>query len=200
MTPTDAVQDMLDRLHQTASTYHWAQELAVMAPAWDPVASTDEALKDCVFDHSVSAIRGVKWRHRPEALDAVVAATFEGYMTARYLLGSGPVRPKYSLDPSEASANAQRIDQQIKAISRDDVIRALDGGNRELINRIGLTQARFPLQEMMRKDKSDDLFLTSFCLGVAAAMAEELLFGPLGPDNAPVVVPSLPSVRRPVRR
>lgn len=191
-------QDLIDRLHQAALTYHWARELAVMAPAWDPVASTDDALKESVFENCVVAIRGVKWRHRPEALDAVVAATFEGYMTARYLLGNGPVRPRYSLDPSAVATNARKIDQQMKTFSTDDVFRALDGGNRELINRFGLTQDRSPLQGMMRKDRSDALFLTSYCRGMAAAMAEEQLFGPLGITS--VAGPSALRAGRPVRR
>ena len=172
-------QEMLDRLHQAAIVWDAEQELAVMQPSWDPAASTDKALRDCVFDNSLAAVGFVKRRYRSDALEAVAAATFEGYMKGRYLLGTGAAHPSYSQSTSEVMGNADHINQKMKAFSFDRVIWALDGGDKALIREVGVTRARFPLQGIIRQDKSDALFLASYCLGIAAAMAEEQLFGPL---------------------
>ena len=179
MALTMNAEEMIDRLHRAAIVWDAEQELAVMQPAWDPATSTDKALRDCVFDNSIAAIGFVKRRYRSDALEAVAAATFEGYMKARYLLGTGAARPMYSRSDNEVTNNADRINRKMKAFSFDKVIWALSGGDNDLVKWVGETRARFPLNGVIKQDKSDAMFLASYCLGIAAAMAEEQLFGPL---------------------
>ena len=121
----------------------------------------------------------IKRRYRSDALEAVAAAAFEGYMEARYLLGTGAARPGYSGSAGEATINADRINRKTKEFAFDKVVQSLSGGeNNELAKSVGRTRARFPLSRIVRQDKSDALFLASYFFGITAAMAEEQLFGP----------------------
>jgi hypothetical protein len=179
MAMTTTAAAMIDRLHQAAMKWEAERESAVMPSGWDPAMGTDQALRDCVFAHCVAAISFVKRRRRSDALEAVTAATFEGYRRARYLLGTHGARPNYSHDPGQVRGNSDLISHKMTAFSYDKVIWALMGGDNGLISDIGMTRARFPLRGVIRPDRADGLFLTSYCLGMAAALAEEQLFGPL---------------------
>jgi hypothetical protein len=191
MTLTVTNKRLLDRLQAAVVEFDPEEEITVMEPVWDAAASTDRALRACVFDNSMAAIGSVKKRHRSAALEGIAAATFEGYMIGRYLLGTGTVQPSYSRTDKEVVSNATHINERGKAYSFDDVMSALngrkaDGGNKTLIELVGAMRARFPLQGMMKQEKSDALFLASYCLGISLALAEEEIFSlrELIPDNS----------------
>ncbi len=183
MTLTVTDQELLDRLRAGAIKYDPVEYLAVMEPAWDTLVSQTKSLRAEMYDQSkatVTVVWGVKRRQRTEVFESVAAASAEGYIMGRYLLGTGTARPSYQHTDADIDSCKRQIDKAMKPYSFDEINGVLQCGNRDLAVVVFDSTTRPGPLDKKGPHGVHIILLGSYVLGIAMALAEEQVFGPLG--------------------
>ena len=179
---TVTAEQLLERLHEGAVNYDTDEHFEIME-IWDIPVSQTKALRGEMYEQTratVILVWGAMRRHRTEVFNTIAGATAVGYMMGRYLLGTYAARPTYLRSDADVQDFTRRIKKAMKPYSFEAVNGALECGNRSLAElvRSSTTTSPSPL------DKKGALavrtiLLTSYCLGISMALAEEQVFGPL---------------------
>jgi hypothetical protein len=173
---------IIARFHEAACKYDVDQERAIMEPVWNVMESTDKGLRTCIVENSngvIAALR-VKRRLREQVSNEVAAIASASYSRARYLLGTGAAQPSYSQSAADSERNAFLINQRSDAYGFKELLWSLDGGNNVLMDVVRQMQLSSPLLGALGKDAGIAAFLGAYTFGIACALAEDELYGPLG--------------------
>lgn len=127
----------------------------------------------------------IKRRHKSAACDDAGSALLQGYMVARYILGTFDLRPSYSA-PADIETNARLIAQRIANISFDDVLtRLTEEADQELRGFSEYAGPRISVTKDLGQQGAVAFVFTCLVTGIQLALAEATLFLPPASAGGP---------------
>ena len=133
-----------------------------------------------MFENCLAVIESsrVKRGNRMEALNEIggTATSWAGDCSERR-----PLTQPIPTPQADEVENANLINERAAAWDFDTIIHALDGADPSQVRLLGVWCQHSPLSKLLGVNDEGAAYFGLYCSGVAAAMAEEDLFGPLTP-------------------